>query len=79
MTRFNIEQLTELPDRIYVEIDRRFDVAIVRMVDGLELRVYPRTNGELWDFPFTTFTVNEAEIAELETDLPHSADKGDDQ
>lgn len=69
MTRFNIEQLTEQPDRIFVEVDRRFDVAIIRSDAGLELRIYPRTDGELWDFPFTTFNVDEAEISELEADM----------
>lgn len=33
----------------------------------LELRIYPRTNGELWDAPFfTTFEIDEAEIITLE-------------
>jgi hypothetical protein len=66
MTRFNIEQITEQPDRIFVEIDRRFDITIVRTEEGLELHVYPRTDGELWDAPFTTFVVDEAEIHALE-------------
>jgi hypothetical protein len=69
MTRFNIEQLTEQPDRIYVEIDRRFDVAIIHTDAGLELRVYPRTDGELWDAPYATFIVDEADVALLEADL----------
>lgn len=60
------ELLTDQPDRIYVEIDRRFNIAIERTGDGLALHVYPRTNGELWDAPFTTFEVDEAEIIALE-------------
>lgn len=47
-------------------MDRRFDVAIIRTETGLELRIYPRTDGELWDAPFTTFEVDEAEITALE-------------
>ncbi|HWG41182.1 MAG TPA: hypothetical protein VN688_00230 [Gemmataceae bacterium] len=66
MSIFNIEQLTELSDRIYVEIDCRFNVVLVRTESGLSLRVYPRTNGELWDDPFDTFEVDEAEIIALE-------------
>jgi hypothetical protein len=66
MTRFNIEQITDMPDRIYVEVDRRFNVALVRTDTGIELRVYPLTEGEIWDSPFTTFTVDEAEVIALE-------------
>jgi hypothetical protein len=69
MTVFNIEQLTEQPDRIYVEVDRRFNVVIERTEDGLALHVYPRTNGELWDAPFATFEVDEAEIIALEQEM----------
>jgi hypothetical protein len=69
MTTFNTEQLTEQPDRIYVEIDRRFNIVIERTEDGLALHVYPRSNGELWDAPFTTFEVDEAEIIALEQEM----------
>jgi hypothetical protein len=76
MTRFNIEQLTEQADTIYVEIDHRFNLAIVRTETGLDLRIYPLTEGELWDAPFTTFTVDESEIVELETDLVEPSNNG---
>ena len=66
MTVFNMELLTCQPDRIYLEVDRRFNVVIERTGDGLALHVYPRTDGELWDCPFTTFEVDEAEIFALE-------------
>jgi hypothetical protein len=69
MTAFTIDLSTDLPDRIFVEVDRRFDVAIERTETGLSLRVYPRTAGELWDYPFTTFEVDEAEILELEKEI----------
>jgi hypothetical protein len=69
MTVFNLEHLSEQPDRIYVEIDRRFNVVIERTEDGLALHVYPRTNGELWDYPFATFEVAEAEIVGLEQEM----------
>ena len=69
MTAFNIDLTTDLPDRIYVEVDRRFDVTIIRTETGLELRIYPRTKGELWDDPFTTFEVNEAEVIQLESQM----------
>jgi hypothetical protein len=66
MTAFNIDLNTEQPDCIYVEVDRRFHVVIERTEAGLELRVYPRTDGELWDAPFDSFEVDEAEIIALE-------------
>ena len=69
MTAFNIDLITEQPDHLYVEIERRFNVAIERTETGLSIRVYPRTNGELWDNPFTTFEVDEAEILELEKEF----------
>ena len=69
MTRFNIEQITDQDNHIHVEVDHRFNIAIERTEAGLELRIYPRTEGQLWDAPFTTFTVDESEIVELEADL----------
>ncbi len=69
MTTFNIDLITDQPDRLYVEIDRRFNVVIERTEDGLALHVYPRTDGELWDTPFTTFEVDEAEIRALEHEM----------
>jgi hypothetical protein len=69
MTAFNIELITEQPDLIYVDVARRFNVVIERTETGLSLRVYPRTDGELWDDPFTTFEVDEGEIHELEREL----------
>lgn len=67
MTTFKTDLNTEQPDRIFVEVDCRFNVAIIRKEGGLELRIYPRTEGLLWDAPFDTFEVDEAEIAALET------------
>ena len=69
MTHYLIEQITDQPDRIYVEIDRRFEVVIERTETGLELRVYPRTDGALWDDPFTTFEVDESDILALEQEM----------
>jgi hypothetical protein len=68
-SRFEIERDADLPDHIYVEVDHRFNVAIERTESGLEFRIYPRTAGELWDDPFTTFEVDESEILELEKEI----------
>jgi hypothetical protein len=69
MTAFNIDMNTELSEIIGFEINQRFDIVIERTESGLSLRVYPRTNGELWDFPFTTFEVDESEIVALEQEM----------
>jgi hypothetical protein len=69
MTAFNIDLNTEQSDRLFVEVDGRFNLAIERTETGLELRVYPRTEGLLWDAPFTTFEVNEDEVRALEQEM----------
>jgi hypothetical protein len=69
MTAFNIDLNTEQPDRIFVEVDHRFDVAIERTETGLALHVYPRTEAELWDDPFITFEVDEAEVIALQNEI----------
>ncbi len=69
MTSFNIEINDQIPNHIYVEIDRRFDVVIERTAEGLSFRIYPRTDGDLWGEPFTTFEVNESEIRDLEDEM----------
>lgn len=74
MSQFNIEQITDQSDTIYVEIDRRFNVAIVRTDTGLDLRVYPVTEGQIWDYPFVTFAVAESDVAELEAELTKEGD-----
>jgi len=72
MTSFNIEINDQIPNHIFVEVDRRFDVAIERTEEGLSFRVYPRTAGELWGDPFTTFEVDEADIKALEAEMAGS-------
>jgi hypothetical protein len=69
MTTFNIDLTSDFPDHIYIEVDCRFNVAIERTETGMEFRIYPRTDGELWDSPFTTFEVDETEIIELEKEI----------
>lgn len=66
MTHFTIDHHTGWADCMFAEVDRRFAVCIIRTEAGLEIRVYPRTDGALWDEPFDTFAVNEQEIIDLE-------------
>lgn len=69
ITTISTELLTGQLDRVYVEMDRRFHIVIERTEDGLALHIYPLTQGEIWDYPFTTFEVDEAEIIALEQEL----------
>ena len=69
MTTFDIHLNNLRPGRIFVEVDRRLDVGIVRTKSGLSVEIYPRTDGQLWTEPFTTFEVDEAEIIALEKDM----------
>ncbi len=73
MTAFNIDLNTEQPDCIYVEVEHRFNVVIERTEDGLSLRVYPRTDGELWDYPIDAFEVDEVAIRALEAEMGFSS------
>lgn len=67
MTTFALEILTDdLPDRAYLRVDDRFDIAVLRTPHGIEFRVFPVTNGETWMEPYEVFFVDEARIIELE-------------
>ena len=72
MTAFETEIATDQSDRAYVRVDNRYDIAIIRTDDGIELHVYPITNGEGWIDPLETFTIYEADIeaAEREMEVP---------
>lgn len=52
MAHFSIEQITEQSDRINVKIDHCFNIVIERTEDGLDLHIYPLTQGEIWDAHF---------------------------
>lgn len=68
MTWFNIEIPDDF-DTAYVTVDRRFDIAITRTPRGLDIRVYPITNGKIWDDPYKRVTVDEEEIITLEREM----------
>jgi hypothetical protein len=69
MIVYRVEIIPGPPECVYVDIGHRFNVALERTENGLSLRVYPRTGGELWDAPFATFDVDEAEIIALESEM----------
>jgi hypothetical protein len=69
MTYFNIEQNTGLDDRIFVNLDNRFNVALIRIEDGLRIEVFPITDGKHWSDPSDSFELHESEIRALEREL----------
>jgi hypothetical protein len=58
---FETEQVEDLPDRFYVLVDGKFDVVIIRTVEGLVIDVYPKE----WMEPIDTFTVWEDAVDAL--------------
>ena len=61
--RFEIEHdPQENPDRAYVLVDGKFDVAILRTGEGIVIDVYPKD----WIDPIDTMTVWDEQVAELE-------------
>lgn len=56
-------------DHIFVAIEDRFDVARIRSEAGIELEVYPITDGEVWDDPVERFAVNESDVRTLEDEM----------
>jgi hypothetical protein len=69
MTRFNFHADIHLPNVAYIQVDDRFDIAIERTEQGLEFRVYPLTDGEIWFDPYDTFTIEESTVAALEKEM----------
>lgn len=52
-----------------VECGTDYEVVIEHTDNDLQLRVYPRTKGVIWDAPFAVFTVDKADVVEPEKDL----------
>ena len=55
-------QPEENPDRIYVMVDNKYDVSIIRTADGLLVRVFPND----WIDPIDTLQVFDSDIDEPE-------------
>jgi hypothetical protein len=62
MADFEFEQVDDLPDRGYVRVDGRYDIAIVRTDEGIIIDVYPMD----WDYPIDTMGVCDNDIAKAE-------------
>lgn len=60
MSKFEINvRPDDLPDRVHVKVDGKFDVAIIRTPEGIVFDVYP----EGWDNPIETMTVWDEDVA----------------
>ena len=66
MTKFSIQHSDDRPDRVFVSIDNRFDVAVIRSEDGIRIAVIPITDGEAWAATVVRFEVYESDIRDLE-------------
>lgn len=60
--------------RAIIWIDNRFQIEIRRFApepgeSSLVLYVYPINEGEIWNHPYEVFTVDEAQIIELENEM----------
>jgi hypothetical protein len=58
--------------RAFIRVDNRFKVEVRRNAPPpmasaqLVLKVYPITDGEVWDEPYEVFAVDEGRVIELE-------------
>jgi hypothetical protein len=69
IAKFTTRHDADLPDHVFVTLDERFDVTLIRTRDGLKIEVYPITDGDPWDDPCARLKVDESEIRELEAEL----------
>lgn len=66
MSTFEIEHKpAEYEDRIYVTVDGKFELAIVRTPEGIDIHVYPKD----WDYPIDTFTVLDEDVPAAESEV----------
>lgn len=70
MTRFNIlHDNDSRPDRVFVQIENLYDVAVIRTPEGLRLEVYPLTDGCVWDDPIDRFEVLDCDVEDLSKEM----------
>lgn len=63
------QEKQKIPGVAHIDIGGKFNLAIDVTDTDIELRLYPITDGEIWDAPFTTFNVDRSEIEALEEEL----------
>ena len=71
--KWNVQHDHERPDRVFVMLDNRFDVALIRTREGLTLEVSPVTDDEVWDDPVERFEVGEEEMTNMEREIEDDA------
>jgi hypothetical protein len=68
MSTFLFQQLDEMDDRAFVEVDDKYSVVIIRTDEGIIIDVYPKD----WDAPIDTMGVHDHDVADME----HEAKEG---
>ena len=69
MTTFKFKEFPGAPDRAFVEVDGKYQVAVIRTDEGLVVDVYPKD----WDAPIDTMTVFDSDVADAESDGEEAA------
>ncbi len=69
IANFSARHDAGLPAHVFVTLDDRFEIALIRSADGLSIEVYPITGGVVWDNPFDRFEVDEEVIRKLEQEM----------
>ncbi len=69
IAKFSARQDVRLPDHVFIALDDRFEIALIRGADGLSIEVYPITGDVVWDNPFDRFEVDEEVIRKLEREM----------
>lgn len=55
---------------LYVTVNKRMQIAIdADNLDNVQLRIYPITDGEIWDMPSEKFDIKISEIEQLEKEM----------
>lgn len=61
MAKFQCDQTED--DQVYLTVDDRYSLTIIRTDEGIIVDVWPIENGEYWDTPFTSVKVLDSDVA----------------
>ena len=54
-----------MEDRVFVTVDGRYSLTIIRADEGLIVDVWPIENGEYWNVPYTSLQVFDNDVPPL--------------
>jgi hypothetical protein len=65
MTEFQYERDPdpEFDDRRFLTIDERYTMSIVRTHEGIEIDVWPITEGDVWEWPCRTIKILDSDTS----------------